>query len=325
MKQIGQGNFGVVFQGECDWITPNNKRGEKDSGETLRVAVKTHKCECSQQAIEEFIHEANILHKFNHPNIVVFYGVCMDDLPYCMVFEYMDQGDLCQFLRSHDIHGNQFVRRRRSSSTGSNDSVNLGTAELLDICRQIASGMAYLELEKYIHRDLAARNCLVSTGLVVKITDFGMSRNLYSKDYYRISGKASLPVRWMPPESIVYGTFSSKGDVWMFGVVVWEVFSLGRQPYWSQANDTVIDMIRKGVLLEKPDGCPEKVYTLIKGGCWKMYDKDRMSFGELEQALMDMRLSNSNSSYTSSCSNSALEDNVFSEVQDVADDDDGDC
>ena len=94
VKQIGQGNFGMVFQGECDWITPNNK---KDSGETLRVAVKTHKCECSQQAIEEFIHEANILHKFSHPNIVEFYGVCMDDLPYCMVFEYMDQGTSASF------------------------------------------------------------------------------------------------------------------------------------------------------------------------------------------------------------------------------------
>ena len=324
VKEIGQGNFGIVFQGECAWLRMNNATSRSwEDGEKVNVAVKTHKPESSQQTIEDFVCEAKVLHQLSHPNIVEFYGVCMDELPYYMVFEYMDQGDLCQFLRSHgnqkDSHGNPIIGRRRTSSSSSNESVTLSTMDLLDICRQIAGGMAYLESEKYVHRDLAARNCLVSSGLIVKVADFGMSKNLYSKDYYRIAGEASLPIRWMAPESIVYGTFSTKGDVWAFGVVVWEVFSFGCQPYWGLVNETVVEMVRKGKLLDKPDGCPDKLFSLIKRGCWSLYENERMSFKALKQVLETFRLSDSNSSYASSVE--AQLDDVFEDVVAPNDDD----
>lgn len=319
IKEIGRGNFGVVFQGECEWIKKNN---EEDTNLPTKIAVKTLKQESKKDAINDFIREAKILHKFEHPHIVEFYGVSMDTLPFYMVFEYMDQGDLCQYLRTRGSSAqrryNPPIQRERISSSVSTDSATLGTTELLDICKQVSSGMAYLESKNHIHRDLASRNCLVSSGMIVKIADFGMSQNLYTKDYYRVSGEASLPVRWMAPESILYGTFSTKADVWSFGVVVWEIFSFGLQPYWGSPNDAVVDLVRKGKLLENPESCPDKVYSLIMGGCWRMEECDRMTFAALNRSFEEMRLSDSDVSLSPDYDQFSTEDtdSVFSENDD---------
>ena len=130
-----------------------------------------------------------------------------------------------------------------------------------------------------------------------------------------MEGEASLPVRWMPPESLIYGTFSTKGDVWSFGVVVWEVFSFAMQPYWGLPNSDVVEMIRCGKVLNKPEWCPDKVYILVKEGCWCMSPRDRMSFTNLHEALSKIHLSDSDVSVSdrSSLSDVDIANDVFDE------------
>ena len=279
--QLGQGNFGIVFKGRAFGIASDD--------EEIEVAVKTLKEESSSEIRSNFIEEAKLMFSFDHPNILHIYGVCMTEMPYQMVFEYMDEGDLTQYLRSKASSMqrrllNPFDHRSRTESSYSNDPPALTKTQLLSICRQIASGMEYLASKNHVHRDLACRNCLINSDLKVKIGDFGMSRNLYSRDYYRINGQAILPVRWMSPESLVYGKFSIEGDVWSFGVVMWEVFSFALQPYYGLSNEEVTEAIRHGKVLHRPDDCPSEVYNVMKE-CWDMEAKSRPTFDELHTAL----------------------------------------
>lgn len=140
-----------------------------------------------------------------------------------MLFEYMTQGDLHEFLITHSPTE---APKMSSSSSSSNP---LSALQFLHISLQICDGMEYLASHHYVHRDLAARNCLVGEHLTVKISDFGLSRDIYSSDYYRVQSKSLLPVRWMPSESILYGKFTTESDVWSFGVVLWEIYSYGLQ------------------------------------------------------------------------------------------------
>lgn len=188
-----------------------------------------------------------------------------------MLFEYMPHGDLHEFLVTHSPR-----------CEGTTQVLDL--ADFLHISRQVAAGMEYLSAHHYVHRDLAARNCLVGESLTVKISDFGLSRDVYSSDYYRVQSKSLLPVRWMPPESILYGRFTTDSDVWSFGVVLWEVFSYGLQPYYGYANQEVIDLVRARQLLPCPEDCPPHLYALMVE-CWHEVPNRRPQFRELHARL----------------------------------------
>lgn len=130
------------------------------------------------------------------------------------------------------------------------------------MCVDVAKGCRYLEEMHFVHRDLACRNCLVSSkdpDRIVKIGDFGLARDIYKNDYYRKEGEGLLPVRWMAPESLVDGVFTSTSDVWAFGVLLWEIMTLGQQPYPARNNLEVLHYVRRGGRLGKPTDCPENL------------------------------------------------------------------
>lgn len=190
---------------------------------------------------------------FKHPHILRLVGICLTNQPMCLLFELMDDGDMLSFLRN-----------RRPDGTCPSP---LSLAELIEMCVHVADGCCYLEQKHFVHRDLAARNCLVSTEgdlpgtgrRVVKIGDFGLTRDLYKADYYRKEGEGLLPVRWMPPESLVDGVFTTQSDAWSFGVLLWEVCTLGQQPYPARSNLEVLEFVQNGGRLDRPDTCPQEL------------------------------------------------------------------
>lgn len=159
--------------------------------------------------------------------------------------------------------------------------------DLIFCALDVAKGCRYMESKRFIHRDIAARNCLLSSkgpGRVVKIADFGMARDIYRSDYYRKGGKAMLPIKWMPPEAFLDGIFTSKTDVWSFGVLLWEVFSLGLMPYTGLPNRDVMQLVTGGGRLDAPSGCPLPIYRIM-AECWNCSPEERPTFSNLLERL----------------------------------------
>ncbi|XP_076847616.1 BDNF/NT-3 growth factors receptor isoform X1 [Brachyhypopomus gauderio] len=271
-RELGEGAFGMVFLAECYNLSPDQEK--------ILVAVKTLK-EASENARKDFHREAELLTNLQHEHIVTFYGVCVESDPLIMVFEYMKHGDLNKFLRAH---GPDAVLMADGQLQQQGE---LTQSQMLHIAQQIASGMVYLASQHFVHRDLATRNCLVGENLLVKIGDFGMSRDVYSTDYYRVGGHTMLPIRWMPPESIMYRKFTTESDVWSLGVVLWEIFTYGKQPWYQLSNNEVIECITQGRVLQRPRTCPKEVYDLMLG-CWQREPHARLVIREIHRLLLNL-------------------------------------
>ncbi|KAK5618507.1 BDNF/NT-3 growth factors receptor [Crenichthys baileyi] len=271
-RELGEGAFGKVFLAECYNLVPDHEK--------IHVAVKTLK-EATESGRADFYREAELLTNLQHEHIVTFYGVCVESDPLIMVFEYMKHGDLNKFLRSHGPDAVLMADGQHSIL------VELTQSQMLHIAQQIAAGMVYLASQHFVHRDLATRNCLVGENLLVKIGDFGMSRDVYSTDYYRVGGHTMLPIRWMPPESIMYRRFTTESDVWSLGVVLWEIFTYGKQPWYQLSNNEVIECITQGRVLQRPRTCPKEVYDLMLG-CWQREPYMRLNIKEIHSMLQSL-------------------------------------
>ncbi|NXO22523.1 ALK kinase, partial [Cisticola juncidis] len=258
IRGLGHGAFGEVYEGQVTGI-PSDPT-------PLQVAVKTLPEVCSEQDELDFLMEALIISKFNHQNIVRCIGVSLQALPRFILLELMAGGDLKSFLRETRPRPNQ--------------PSSLSMLDLLHVARDIACGCQYLEENHFIHRDIAARNCLLTCrgpGRVAKIGDFGMARDIYRASYYRKGGCAMLPVKWMPPEAFMEGIFTSKTDTWSFGVLLWEIFSLGYMPYPSKSNQEVLEFVTNGGRMDPPKNCPGPVYRIMTQ-CWQHQPEDRPNF-----------------------------------------------
>lgn len=281
----------------------------------MPVAVKTLPEMSTGQAESDFLMEAAIMAKFNHPNIVHLIGVCFDRHPrfviafsakkrdfktnpilYCrfIVLELLAGGDLKNFLREGRNKPVSFTPTLLFRTTllsfflfPQERPSPLTMKDLIFCALDVAKGCRYMESKRFIHRDIAARNCLLSSkgpGRVVKIADFGMARDIYRSDYYRKGGKAMLPIKWMPPEAFLDGIFTSKTDVWSFGVLLWEVFSLGLMPYTGLPNRDVMQLVTGGGRLDAPPGCPNAIYRIM-ADCWNPTPEERPTFSNLLERL----------------------------------------
>ncbi|XP_014489492.1 PREDICTED: ALK tyrosine kinase receptor isoform X2 [Dinoponera quadriceps] len=261
-RPLGQGAFGEVHEGQYKY-----RRGQHP------VAVKTLLTLSTPQAEADFMMEALIMSKFNHTNIVHFIGVCFDKHPKYIVLELLAGGDLKNFLREE--------RPRRDRST------TLTMRDLVMCSFDVANGCKYMEETRFIHRDIAARNCLLTTkgpGRIVKIADFGMARDIYRGDYYRKGAGTVLPIKWMSPESLFDGIYTTKSDVWSFGVLLWEIMSFGYTPYIGLGNQDVIKMVKTGGRLGKPVGCPDPIYGIMMK-CWRARPERRPNFSNIVERI----------------------------------------
>ncbi|KAI1885764.1 hypothetical protein AGOR_G00207160 [Albula goreensis] len=294
-EKLGEGQFGEVHLCEIespqDLPTlefPFNVR----KGRPLLVAVKILRPDASKNARNDFLKEVKILSRLKDPNIIRLLGVCVSSDPLCMVTEYMESGDLNQYL-SHRV--------LLDKAGPSHNTPTISYPALISMASQIASGMKFLSSLNFVHRDLATRNCLVGGERderggerEIKIADFGMSRNLYAGDYYRIQGRAVLPIRWMAWECILMGKFTTASDVWAFGVTLWEMLSVCQeQPYSSLTDEQVIDNAGeffrdhgRQVYLTRPAVCPQGLYELMLS-CWNRDCKLRPSFSHIHSFLTE--------------------------------------
>uniref|UniRef100_A0A3B3WS83 Tyrosine-protein kinase n=1 Tax=Poecilia mexicana TaxID=48701 RepID=A0A3B3WS83_9TELE len=244
---LGKGNFGEVFKGTL----------QRDK---VPVAVKTCKEDLPPELKIRFLSEARILKQYDHPNIVKLIGVCTQRQPIYIVMELVSGGDFLSFLRKKKDE--------------------LKTKQLVRFAVDAAAGMAYLESKNCIHRDLAARNCLVGESNVLKISDFGMSRQ-EDDGVYSSSGLKQIPIKWTAPEALNYGRYSSESDVWSYGILLWETFSLGVCPYPGMTNQQAREQVEKGYRMSCPQRCPDDVYKVMQR-CWQYNPEDRPKFSELQ-------------------------------------------
>uniref|UniRef100_A0A8C8M1J4 Tyrosine-protein kinase n=1 Tax=Oncorhynchus tshawytscha TaxID=74940 RepID=A0A8C8M1J4_ONCTS len=260
--ELGSGNFGCVKKG----VFKTNK-GHTD------VAIKVLKSENEKLVKDEMMREAEIMHQLSNPYIVRMLGLCQAEC-LMLVMEMASAGPLNKFLSSNK------------------DKVTV--ENIVGLMHQVSMGMKYLEEKNFVHRDLAARNVLLVNQQFAKISDFGLSKALGADDnYYKARTAGKWPLKWYAPECMNFHKFSSKSDVWSFGVTMWEAFSFGGKPYKKMKGPEVISFIASGSRMECPSGCPDKMYALMKD-CWTYKHEDRPGFVKVEERMRGFYYSISN-------------------------------
>ncbi|XP_076112122.1 hepatocyte growth factor receptor-like [Mytilus galloprovincialis] len=264
-QDVGQGNSVCLHKG---YLSSMENRGKQ------LVAVKTV-LNSGKQDINALLDEAMIMKDFDHPNVLSLLGISVAPGKFpLIIFPFLANGNLLSYIQR-------------------NDNVQ-SCKDLMTFGLDVAMGMEYLCSLKFVHRDLAARNCMVDDNLQVKIANFGLARDVYTQNVYSSDNKKTLPVKWMAPESLKNGIYSTQSDVWSFGVVVWELLARGSVPY-SDINDfDMCNYLQSGERLNKTDFCPPQLYDLMLR-CWESDPNDRPTFQEINQritGLVEQRLNN---------------------------------
>ncbi|KAJ8710098.1 hypothetical protein PYW07_009464 [Mythimna separata] len=269
---IGEGQFGDVHKGTCKVSMSNHPSlrrqmaaGAARGEAVLPVAVKTCKMDADLDTAEKFLEEAYIMQQFSHPHIIGLVGVCSSP-PIWIVMELATLGEMRAYLQQN--------------------AHRLETCTLVLYIYQLSTALSYLESKKFVHRDIAARNVLVSTPTCVKLADFGLSKMVEDKSYYKAS-RGKLPIKWMAPESINFRRFTSASDVWMFGVCMWEILMLGVKPFSGVKNNDVIGKLENGERLALPPRCPPRLYSVMSR-CWAYEPSQRPAAHQLKETLFEI-------------------------------------
>jgi len=283
VTRLGEGSFGQVWKFEADNISGNE-------GSTT-VAVKMLKANASESEKRDLLQELAIMKLLEpHPNVVRLLGCCTEKDPIYVIIEYINGGTLQNILKkSRSIHEHNYRNLH-------GESQSLSSRDLTSFAYQIAKGMAFLASKKVIHRDLAARNILVETNgdksfsavdqWECKIADFGFARDIMANNMYERKTDGRLPIRWMAPETINDNTYTVKSDVWSFGVLMWEIVTLGSTPYVGLGAKEVIKYVGDGGRLQMPKHCKRELYNIMFY-CWADDPKERPNWSGDSDSLIE--------------------------------------
>ncbi|CAI8047951.1 Tyrosine-protein kinase transforming protein SEA [Geodia barretti] len=279
-RVVGQGESGIVY---CGYM--------KSSQGNEVVAIKTVKALLAVNDKDRLLKEVLLMLNFNHPNVMSLIGLSFEGETPLLIMPFMSKGNVLGYVREH--------RETLFLTDIDHEKVQEATKTGLGMCYQISKGMAYLAKFKFVHRDLAARNCMIDWNDVIKVSDFGLTEDMYSYNYFRPKstkgGEEKLPIKWMAPESIETNIFNETTDVWSFGVTCWEVFTCGGVPYAGVPVTTLLSELRSGHRLDRPSNisCSDDIWSVVTS-CWSASPQERPKFATLVNTLTDLLDSDSN-------------------------------
>ncbi|KAM5170586.1 fibroblast growth factor receptor 1 isoform 1-T1 [Mantella aurantiaca] len=285
-KPLGEGCFGQVVMAEAiglDKEKPNR---------VTKVAVKMLKSDASEKDLSDLISEMEMMKMIGkHKNIINLLGACTQDGPLYVIVEYAAKGNLREYLRARRPPGMEYCYNPSCAP-----EEQLTFKDLVSCAYQVARGMEYLASKKCIHRDLAARNVLVTEDSVMKIADFGLARDIHHIDYYKKTTNGRLPVKWMAPEALFDRIYTHQSDVWSFGVLLWEIFTLGGSPYPGVPMEELFKLLKEGHRMDKPTNCTNELYMMMRD-CWHAVPCQRPTFVQLVEDLDRIVALSSNQEY----------------------------
>lgn len=268
-KILGEGEFGMVLKGEFS----------EGDGHVVPCAVKKLKRAATEGDFKDLLNELEIMTSVgNHPNLINLIGACSVGGPLMILVEFAEHGSLLRYLRDH---------RKQNYDNMNEYTVEISYSERLRMACDVSDGMKHLAAVKCAHRDLAARNVLLGEGLVAKVSDFGLSRDIYTDNVYEKKTGGKLPAKWMALESLEQGVYTSQSDVWSFGVLLWEIETGGLAPYAGMVVSELLNKLKEGSRLEKPRYCSDVLYSVMCR-CWNANPKKRPTFDELSDELHGM-------------------------------------